>query len=90
MSEHRLYRRRPGLESIEIDTEFSIFDGSDATLMLNTTASEIWRLLDEPQDAASISRALGSRFDQQPEQIEPQVAGLLQQLVDLGVADVVE
>ena len=90
MSERRQYRRRPELESIEIDAEISIFDGSDATLMLNATASEIWRLLDEPRDAPSLSRLLAQRFAERPENIESEVVELLQQLVDLDLAEVVE
>lgn len=83
------YKRRDGLEAIELDQEVSIFNGEDRTLMLNETASQIWQLLGEEYDAATIAEVLSRSYACTPGSIQPDIERTLDELVQLGVAEIV-
>lgn len=81
------YAQRPELETIELDSEISIFDGASTTLMLNHTASMIWLALGQYDNAIEIAAELAALYDQDPEQLRGSVQTALDELVDLGVVE---
>jgi len=81
------YRRRSGIEVIEVDSEISIFNGEDHTLMLNETASAIWRQLEHEDSASGIAIQLAPLYGTSPEVIRPDIERMLQDLLDLGAVE---
>jgi hypothetical protein len=81
------YRRRSGIEVIEIESEISIFNGEDRTLMLNETASAIWRLLEHEHTAADIADQLAPLYGTTAEAIRPDIETTLADLLRLGVLE---
>jgi len=75
----------PGALAREIDGNFTIYDKqNDSVMVLNDTASAIWRLCDGRAGSA-IAEELTSRFGGTPSEIERDVASVLEQLIQRGL-----
>lgn len=70
----------------ELDDELCLFDPSSAeVLVLNTTASAIWRLLDGARTIEQVCRALADDHDVETAEVRPHVAALIEQLAGRGL-----
>lgn len=83
------YEQRPGLETIEIDGEISIFDGIGLALMLNQSASMIWAALGRNDTATAVALELAPMYGEEPYHLRPAVQTALSELVDLGVVELI-
>lgn len=78
----RLYARAATLMEAEVDGEIVALDreGGDV-LGFNSTASEVWRLLDKPRSLGEICAAMLERYEVPADLCEQEVSALLDQLV---------
>lgn len=58
--------------------------GNDV-LRLSETAAAVWRLLDEPRTLEELVDNLAPRYNTAPSRISDDVAGVVNQLMELGV-----
>jgi len=69
----------------EIDGNFTIYDKeNDSVMVLNDSASAIWRLCDG-RTGSAIAAELASGFAAGPDEIERDVASVLEQLTESGL-----
>lgn len=63
------------VRALELDGNISLYDSaSDQALVLNTTASDVWRLLDGEHDFAGVVADLGAKYAVSPDRIQRDVA----------------
>ena len=77
---------------IEDDLDDSIVVGDPSGsrwLILKGTATDVWHLLDRPEEVASLVAVLAKRYNGSPEQIHQDVSSLLDRLRKLGIVSVV-
>ena len=83
--------RREGLETVELDGEVSIFNPTERNaLMLNGTASSIWRLLERRREVDEIVAELASDYGTDPDQIRTDVHNAVDELTRLGAVVAVD
>jgi hypothetical protein len=69
----------------EIKGEISLFDTeANQVIVLNSTASDVWRLCDGEHDLEEIVQLLASAYQTDAETIRADVASTVQQFVDEG------
>ena len=74
------------MEVTELDGRVSLFDpATDEVLVLNETASEVWRLADGTLTIDGIVGRLAPIFDVAADEIRPEVASLVEDLRTRGL-----
>jgi hypothetical protein len=69
----------------EIKGEISLFDSvNNQVIVLNSTASDVWRLCDGEHTLDEIVRLLASAYQTDPDTIRADVSSTVQQFVDEG------
>ncbi len=69
----------------EIKGDISLFDAEhNQVVVLNATASDVWRLCDGEQTLDEIVALLASAYQQPPEDLRPDVVATVTQFVDAG------
>ena len=80
--------RNEGMREHELDGELTLYDPeTQRALVLNTTATEVWRLSDGTRAELDIVTALSTTYDATPDQIGEEVRSLLDQLHGLGLLE---
>lgn len=70
----------------ELDGDISIYDPArESVTVLNSTASDIWRLADGEHTVDQIVDLLAAAYQVEPEAIRQQVQDAVQELVDGGL-----
>ena len=70
----------------ELDGDISIYDPTrESVTVLNSTASDIWRLADGEHTVDQIVDLLAGAYQVEPEAIRQQVKDAVQELVDGGL-----
>ena len=87
MSEPK-FRRAVALMEAEIGDEIVALDRQAGHCFgFNPVASDVWRMLAEPNTASGLCRELTATYEVEPEQCRSEVEELLAQMVDLGLVD---
>ncbi len=74
------------VREVELDGEISLYDSrTNRALLLNPTASDVWRLLDGAHTLPEITELLARAYDVAPETIADDVRSAVEQLVDHGL-----
>ncbi|PSL04745.1 coenzyme PQQ synthesis protein D (PqqD) [Haloactinopolyspora alba] len=69
------------VRELEIDGEITLFhEPTQTALVLNTTASDVWRLIDGHRSAADIAALLASSYGADPEVVRTDVESALDTL----------
>ena len=69
----------------EIDGEISLYDPhSDSVLVLNQTASDVWRLSDGEQTLEEIVELLAAAYQVRPDDIRRDVEGAVGNIIEKG------
>lgn len=69
-----------------IDPDFVIFSGIDRRLhVLNQTARAVWERIGDGSSGQQMCRELADEYGVEPDEVRPDVLGLLDQLVDRGI-----
>ncbi|WP_162888107.1 PqqD family protein [Sphingomonas mesophila] len=90
MSDTKYTRAAPLLEA-EIDDEIVGLDREQGKVFgFNGVASEVWRLLAQPQSLAQLCARLQETYSVDAAQCEEDVTGLIEQLSDMGLVRRVE
>lgn len=70
----------------EIDGEISLYHpGNERVVVLNETASDIWRLLDGSRTVAQVAELLSSSYGADPVVVAADVERTVDQLVEAGM-----
>jgi hypothetical protein len=78
----------PHVIETEIRGDISLYDAqNERVLVLNGTASDVWRLCDGDQTFSEIVSLLAQAYRVQPGVIRDDIARTVQQLVDEGFLD---
>ena len=73
------------VRALEVDGDISLYDRStQRALMLNGTASAIWRLADGASTLDELVAQLANRYGTDPARIRPDVERTLRELTDAG------
>lgn len=83
-----IVQRRPGLIEAEVDGEIvALHVDNGQCYGFNTTATVIWRMIEQPQSVEAIRDALVGEFDVEPEVCETQLTELLGELERDGLIE---
>jgi hypothetical protein len=75
----------------EVGDEISLYDPeTDQVMVLNTTASDIWRLSDGEHTTTEIVALLANAYQVEADQIGDEVAATIGQFIDNGFIDEAE
>lgn len=78
----------PSVREMEIDGEITLFHSVTQTaLVLNGTASDVWRLLDGERTAEDIAGLLDSAYDADPDTLRAGVESAVAQLREHGLLE---
>jgi hypothetical protein len=67
-----------GLTTVEVDGCVSLFNAAtQRAVMLNETATEVWRLVDGTRDAEAIVRSVADQYGLDPATIRADVVGAI-------------
>lgn len=70
----------------EVEGDLSLYPlGTDRAIVLNRTASAIWRRLAEPVDLVQLVSTLADEHGEAPEAIRADIEATVHHLVDLGL-----
>lgn len=73
------------MRTLELDGDVSLFDtATQQALLLNATASDVWRLLDGQHTLDDIVRLLATAYGQADDDIRPDVERTVATLTDAG------
>ena len=79
---------RPHILETEIEEEISLYDPkTEQVVVLNATASDIWRLSDGESEAGEIVRLLAAAYGVDVGQIEGEVMETIRSLQDQGLLE---
>jgi hypothetical protein len=79
---------RPTVRALELDGDISLYDSATSqALLLNATASDVWRLLDGEHNTDDIVRLLASAYSVQAGTIRPDVERTIAELVAAGMLE---
>ena len=79
---------RAHLLEIEVDGDISIYDPrTEQVTVLNSTASDIWRLADGTYDVDEITGLLAAAYGVSPEEIETEVRETVDRLSGQGLLE---
>jgi hypothetical protein len=83
--------RTPGLLSAPVDDEIVILNSDrDNYVGLDAVGRVIWDLIEQPGVVAELCQKLSRDFDATPEEIAADVLPFLEEIVDEGIARVVQ
>lgn len=72
----------------EIGDEISLYDpATERVMVLNTTASDVWRLADGQHDVEGIVNLLARAYQVEPDTIAEDVRGVVQRLAEEGLLE---
>ncbi|WP_165367922.1 PqqD family protein [Phytoactinopolyspora endophytica] len=78
----------PSVREMEIDGDITLFHtGTQTALVLNGTASDVWRLVDGERTVSEIAEMLDEVYDADAETVRAGVDTALAQLEEHGVLD---
>ena len=79
---------RPNLLETEVDGDISIYDpGSERVVVLNKTASDVWRLADGQHTIDEIAELLARAYQVDVRSISDDVGQTVEGFVDAGLID---
>jgi PqqD family protein of HPr-rel-A system len=79
---------RPTVQALELDGDISLYDSATTqAVVLNATASAVWRLLDGTRDAAAVVAALAARYGVAAGEIRADVERTLAELAETGMLE---
>lgn len=79
---------RPNLLETEVDGDISIYDpGSERVVVLNQTASDVWRLTDGQHTIDEIAELLARAYQVDVHSISDDVGQAVEGFVDAGLID---
>ena len=79
---------RPNLLETEVDGDISIYDpGSERVVVLNQTASDVWRLTDGQHTIDEIVELLARAYEVDVHSISDDVGQAVEGFVDAGLID---
>jgi Coenzyme PQQ synthesis protein D (PqqD) len=82
---------RPTVQALELDGDISLYDSATArAVVLNATASAVWRLLDGTRDAAAVVAALSAEYGVAADAIRADVERTLAELAATGMLESVQ
>lgn len=73
---------RPDVASVELDGQVTVFDGTADALVLNETASAVWRTLTEARTLDEVVAVVAERYGQPEDVVRQPVVDLVRDLVD--------
>ena len=77
-----------GIREYELDHEVTIYDPqSQQALVLNATATGVWRLADGSLTEVEIAQRVAEPYGKAAAEVADEVRSLLDQLTELGVLD---
>lgn len=80
------FRRAEGVLEQDLDDEVLLFrSGSSDVLHLNTVASDVWVLLDEPAGASELARCLSTAYGVDVQRVAQDLEPVLAILVEHGM-----
>lgn len=85
MEAARRWRARDGVVAAELDGDVTLFDGADTAFVLNSTAADVWQLLQQPRDVPSVVGVLADRYGVAPAAITRDVTSLVRELAARGL-----
>ena len=86
MVEHAVGPARPGVTQIEVDGLVSIFSPiTQQVVLLNDTATGVWRLVDGEHDLAGIVALLAAAYGVEPDSIREDVATTVRSFIESGL-----
>lgn len=86
MTGERLGPPQPTVRALELDGDISLFDAATRqAMLLNSTASDVWRLLDGEHTLDEIVRLLAVAYGQPAETIRADVQRTVAVLADAGL-----
>lgn len=81
--------RRPGLTEAEFGDElFALHIEQGTCYGFNMTATEVWKLIDQPRRVSELRDVLGQKFDVGPEECERDLRELLRELEKDGLVSI--
>lgn len=79
---------RPNLLETELDGDISIYDpGSERVVILNETASDVWRLADGQHTINEIAELLAGAYGVDVHSISDEVGQAVESFVDAGLME---
>jgi Coenzyme PQQ synthesis protein D (PqqD) len=76
---------RRSVRALELDGDISLYDAETCrAVVLNSTASDVWRLLDGEHSMTEVVRLLASAYSVEPEAIQPDVERTVAALAEAG------
>jgi len=76
---------RRTVRALELDGDISLYDAaSRRAVVLNSTASDVWRLLDGEHGLDDVVRLLAAAYGTEPEAIRPDVERTVASLAEAG------
>lgn len=76
----------PGVTEVDIDGLVTVYAPTTArVLVLNETASHVWRLADGSRDVTGVTAVLAGLYDTTPEEISADVRAAVHSFVDAGL-----
>ena len=77
--------RRDTVRALELDGDISLYDAtSHRAIVLNSTASDVWRLLDGEHTLDEVVRLLATAYATDPEEIRSDVERTVATLAEAG------
>ncbi|HEX5495564.1 MAG TPA: PqqD family protein [Mycobacteriales bacterium] len=85
MSADRIGPPQPGVRAVELGQDISLYNPrTRGAALLNSTASDVWRLLDGEHTLDQIVDLLGAAYDAAPELIRTEVRRTVDELTSAG------
>jgi hypothetical protein len=85
---HRPGPPRPGVRALELDGDISLYDSATSqAVVLNGTASAVWRLLDGRRSTAEVITALAAEYRIDAGLIGPDVERTIAELTTAGLLE---
>jgi 2-keto-3-deoxy-L-rhamnonate aldolase RhmA len=77
---------RPTVQALELDGDISLYDSATSqALVLNATASDVWRLLDGEHTVNEIVELLAAAYTVDSASIRPDVVRIIAELTTAGL-----
>jgi 2-keto-3-deoxy-L-rhamnonate aldolase RhmA len=77
---------RPSVRALELDGDISLYDSATSqALVLNTTASDVWRLLDGEHTLDEVVELLATAYAVDGSMIRPDVVRIIGELTTAGL-----
>jgi hypothetical protein len=84
--EDPIYERRANILEADIGDELVALSVQDGMCFgFNTVATDVWKMLEQPQSASALREKLTEQYDVDPERCAADLNSLLDQFVDMGL-----